>query len=1283
MFDGKNCLKKLKNLWVQKAINDGLKQCNDFLIRIRKHREKSQNNVEKSMLIEKEEEVLKYRLKFENARRKQLCRRKGTALNRVKWNSSRSAFNKKIRTFIITNKKHKDPENFLSDCLDIFRRRLRITLNKDVAVKVNATFCGQFQNQKKNEIISEKKYFTTSNAPIFRNTNLPEWFNTEIQIPIMKELEEFQERDSGWTLSNVVELEITISKYTLLLGSSYIELPEAIKKKEACINVKNKDNACFAWAVISAIRPVDKNPQRLTKYPHYSTILKLRGIQFPMTMKQIPHFEKQNSISINVYVLKKKDSHFITLPNYLTKNKLNNHVNLLLIQNTYDDKDVPKSYHYVWIKNLSRLVSSQLSKEKKKKFICDTCLHFFRIKEKFEQHIKECHKINKTAIKMPEPGENILKFKNFQNKEKVPFVIYADLESILKPTHNETHYQEHIASAVGYYVKCSYDDSLSFYRSHRDVDCMKWFAEEVNQFAENVETVFLCDYPIDISPQQEEEFHKATSCHICDEPFDNERKVRDHNHFLAKNNYRGAAHSNCNINYKNSFIIPIVFHNLSGYDAHFIIEEIATRMPGNIDLLPITKEKYISFTKNYKDYSVKFRFIDSFRFMSSSLDQLASYLECFPNLKSQFLHLSDQQFHLLTKKGVMPYDYIVSFKSYSETALPPIDAFYNELEGRKCPRRKYTRARIVWNTFKCRNLGEYLDLYLKTDILLLADVFEQFRQSCHMTYKLDPAHYYTLPGYTWDAMLKYTKQNLMLLTDIDMYLFVERGIRGGLSQVCSKRRAHANNKYLNKYDSKKTTKYLMYYDMNNQYGWAMSQYLPYGGFQWIYGVDDQNDTITENTVTKIDVTQIPDDAAEGYILEVDLEYPESLHDAHKDIPFCPEHIHCKTRKPSRASQPNAKLMATLHPKSKYVIHYRNLKQALKNGLKLKKVHRVLKFQQSPWLKSYIDLNTDKRKNARNEFEKNLFKLMNNAVFGKTMENIRKRVKVYLRTEWKGRYGAEKLISKPEFKNITVFKENLVAIELKALQLYFNKPIYVGMSILDLSKSTIYDFHYGYMKEKFKDTCVALYTDTDSLIYELESDPYELMKSDCHEHFDTSDYPLNNRYGIPLVNKKTLGMMKDENCGVPMTDFVGLRSKLYVVKSLITEDDKNAKRLKWKNEEYDSEEIESLIQNYGVSKKAKGVKKSVVRSGISFEDYIECLETWEKKTVSQNIIQSKNHRVYSLTKVNTALSPEDDKRYPIPGSFDTLPWGHYSLTNNTSTSMDIPKNDEAGEIWPYS
>ena len=526
----------------------------------------------------------------------------------------------------------------------------------------------------------------------------------------------------------------------------------------------------------------------------------------------------------------------------------------------------------------------------------------------------------------------------------------------------------------------------------------------------------------------------------------------------------------------------------------------------------------------------------------------------------------------------------------------------------------FQHAVNVWNTFKCKTIGDYSDLYLKTDVLLLADIFENFRKTLIETHKLDPAHYFTLPGFTWEAALKYTRIKLHLLTDIDMVMLIERGIRGGLSQ-CSNRYSEANNKYMPNYNPNEISKYIVYWDSNNLYAFALSQYLPTGGFKWVENLNNFEEKIEK----------IEDDSDIGYILEVDLHYPDSIHDIQKDLPMCPEKA-C----PKFSKEP--KLLATLYDKERYIIHYRNLKQALKHGVVLKKIHRVLEFKQSPWLNSYIYLNTDLRKQAKNNFEKNLFKLMNNAVFGKTMENVRKRVDVHIKTNWKGRYGVEALLSKPNFHRHVIFNENLIAIEMSKICVTIDKPIYIGMCVLDISKTLMYAFHYEYVIPNFKEKVKLLYTDTDSFIYEFKCDDiYSYIKRDIHL-FDTSDYPPNNVYNIPLRNKKVIGLFKNEISNYICIGFCSLRSKLYSLK-LLGADDK---------------------------KTAKGIKKCVVSKTINFDDYVACLKNESELVCEQNSIRSKHHNVFSIKERKIALSPFDNKRYLIKNSTDTLPWGHKDI-----------------------
>ncbi|XP_043263922.1 uncharacterized protein LOC122404280 [Colletes gigas] len=944
-----------------------------------------------------------------------------------------------------------------------------------------------------------------------------------------------------------------------------------------------------------------------------------------MSLGYIGKFERLNDISVNVYSFEEKMKKGPTVfPLHLTSQKRDRHVNLLYTPNQ-EHGDVG---HFACIKDLSRLVGMQLSRHKAKKFICDRCMHYFGSTEKLEVHSLDCGQINNCAILLPSEGDNLLNFSNHDRKERLPFVVYADLECIIAKTldnqagDNKLHtYQHHNVHSIAYYMHCSYDTSLSMYRCRRDTDCVSWFVDELKNFANFAKPILTSNVPmLDLTPEQLTTFRNAAHCHICEEPFKaSDVRVRDHCHLSGR--FRGPAHSECNLNYKNVFYIPIVFHNLSGYDSHFIIEEIATAFEGHIDVLPITKEKYISFTKHVEDTDesdsqnyIKLRFIDSYKFLNTSLDKLASFLNTdqLKILRSQFGTLSTEDFNLLTRKGVFPYEYLDCANKLQDPCLPPRESFYSSLTGETVSETDYAHAETVWQRFEIRTLGEYSDLYLKTDVLLLADIFENFRESCIKSYGLDSAHYYTLPGFTWDAMLKHTKITFELLTDIDMVMFIERGIRGGLSQ-CSGRYAHANNKYMSSYDASEESSYLMYFDVNNLYGWAMCQPLPYAKFQWV------------EDVVNFDVSSIGVDSPTGYILEVDLEYPQRLHDAHADLPFCP----------TRAKPPGSrqdKLLATVYDKQRYIIHYRNLQQCTRHGLRITKIHRVLQFAQSPWLRDYIELNTRFRTSATNDFEKNLYKLMNNAVFGKTMENVRNHVDVKLVTHWEGRYGAEAMIAKPNFHSRSVFSENLVAVELRKLEVKFNKPIYVGMCILDISKLCLYEFHHEYMSPKHGQNCKILYTDTDSLIYHIRCDDiYESMKHNI-DRFDTSDYPTDNPYNMPRVNKKVPGLMKDENNGAIMTEFIGLRAKMYALR----------------------------VDGKKDTKKAKGVKTNVIARTITFVDYAQCLRKEIEMVRRQSCIRSKLHKVYTISESKIALSPYDDKRYIVPDSTDTLPWGHYNI-----------------------
>ena len=414
-------------------------------------------------------------------------------------------------------------------------------------------------------------------------------------------------------------------------------------------------------------------------------------------------------------------------------------------------------------------------------------------------------------------------------------------------------------------------------------------------------------------------------------------------------------------------------------------------------------------------------------------------------------------------------------------------------------------------------MGKYHDLYLGSDVLLLTDVFENFRKTCLLYYKFDPCHYFMSPGLSWDAMLKITNIKLELMTDIDKFQFIKKGMHGGVSYIAI-RHGKANNKYMKEYDEKAPSKYIKYLDANNLNGWAMSQYLPTGNFKWM----------SNKEIKQIDLGRYKADGKKGLIIEVDLEYPRELHDKHNDYLVCHEKVKVSNNMLSGYCKKIAekykisiglvnKLIPTLRDKKEYMLHYCNLQQYLHLGLKIKKVHRVLKFYQSPWLKQYIDFKTQKRKHAKNSFKKDFFKLMNNSVFGKTMETLCKRVDVRLVTNDK---KLDKLTSKPTFVSSKIFNENLMAVHKVKEKLTLSSLAYVGICILKLSKMLLYDFHYNYIKKKYNNRARFLFTDTDSLIYEIEAeDMYKDIWND-KGMFDNSDYLESSPYYCN-VNKKSL------------------------------------------------------------------------------------------------------------------------------------------------------------------
>ena len=1070
---------------------------------------------------------------------------------------------------------------------------------------------------------------------------LMETDENEIYDEMVDEIEEEMQKTreavgSGWRFERVIKLVLHTTRWEPLYGSSYMPLDPYLANKKALINMQNEDDKCFMWSVLRALYPKDNHPERIDKdLKSKQDSINMKGIRYPVDLKAIDRFEIQNpNISISVVGYNKENLvHPIRVSKYTG---CDHDITLLLLKEAVKGENgkIEEKTHYTLVKNKSALLASQINNHKGSRHICLNCFNSFNSPKALETHKEYCYENESVKILMPQQG-TFLRFKNFLYSEKAPFAAYADFESLIKPMDNcnpdpnksyTKKYQKHEPISFSYYINSSIDGVfkpiLRKYTKTKeeDMDAMdvfiKWLEEDVKAIAniEEKEMIF--------TEEDRKQFNKASDCWICGEYLGNGR-VRDHCHYTGR--YRGPAHNSCNLKYRKPKSISVFFHNLSGYDSHLFIKKLGSpNKKENIDCIPNNEEKYISFSKTIvtgqytnkkgevKNKTFKIVFKDSLKFMSSSLGALVNNLpkDAFKNLLKYF---TPKQAEILKQKGFYPYEYMNTEEKFNDTKLPPREAFYSKLSGRGITEKDYKHAWNVWNSFKMKTFKEYHELYNVTDVLLLADVFENFRDLCLKIYGLDPVYYFTAPGLAWDACLKITNIDLELLSDVNMLLMFEKGIRGGIS-IISNRYGKANNKYMGRgFNKNKPSKYLMYLDENNLYGCGMSMKLPTRGFKWLTG--GEMEKIYEN---RHNLNKMP------CILEVDLEYPENLHDRHNDYPLCPEKVKCKNGV--------EKLIPNLRDKTKYVLHYKNLIQCLDMGLKIKHIHRGIKFVQSEWMKPYIDKNTNLRAKAKNNFEKDFYKLMNNSVFGKTMENIRNRVNVKLvNTEEKLR----KLVAKPNFKGRKIFNENLVSVHMKKTSLTMNKPVYLGMCILDLSKTIMYDFHYNYIKSKYGEKAKLLFSDTDSLMYEIQTeDFYKDISGDVKDRFDTSDYPENHPSGIPTgINKKVLGKMKDEAAGKIIKEFVGLRAKLYSYKM------------------YEGEEE---------IKKCKGIKKQVVKSSISHEDYKTCLLTGKEQLRKQNILRSYKHEVYTEEVNKVALSALDDKRYILKDGIHTLALGHYKI-----------------------
>ena len=927
------------------------------------------------------------------------------------------------------NHVHKHIVNEITEALkkkSSMKLRLRIEIEASHKVGFGDDDKDDFDN-------TESKYLSTKIPLTITKANYKNVIDNQL-AELKAATEAFKANKSGYKFEKIVKFDIDIFETKPLRGSSFIPTPEKYSNpKCGLVNIKNDDQECFKWCMLYHQSDKQKNNQNISSLKKIEDKYDYTGIEFPADYNDLTNFEELNKVSIFVYsisekVLKDEETKYeITVSkqgslDYIT----NDIIYLLLVEN--EEKS-----HYIYIKNIDNLFNIHNCSFDKDKRFCPMCNCKINYSE-YTKHLSKCVKFCKysTAIKLPKGDNNIMKFKNYRNKMERSYIVYADFECSLCPSEDVNKIAYHKPNSACFYFVCSYDETKNRLWHTVGPNCVIDMIKELDKLSkECIENMKINKKMNELTQREQFYFRSAKHCYICNKEFTEKNyKVRDHCHRTGK--YRGPAHLKCNLDYFHNKYLPVVFHNLRGYDSHLIIKkayEITKNLipdetieqddkdkdeyNNKITCIPSSYEKFISFSIG------DLKFIDSFQFMSSSLEKLVENLydkddkyKNFKFMKKEF----PEHYALLCQKGFYPYEWLNDTSKFDHQGLPPIGTFYSRLKQEGISLDNYNKAVNVYNTLNCQNFLDYHLTYLKCDVLQLADVFENFRKLCMNGYELDPANYYSAPGLSWDAMLLKTDIELELITDLEMLHMIEKMKRGGLCFVGSKRHVKANNKYLEDYDPEQESNYLMYWDANALYAWAMSEYLPYENLKF------------RDDITLEDILNTSDKSDEGYIIECDLSFPEEIHDKLKEYPPCPENLTpdqdwfsdfqknvgekvgiIKKGKYNGTS----KLIPHLYEHKNYVIHYRNLKFIHNLGVKIGSIHRVISFDQKPWLKSYIDFNTKKRQKAKNDFEKDFFKLMSNAVFGKTMENVQNRIDLKLTTD--NEY-AIKYFSKLHFKD---------------------------------------------------------------------------------------------------------------------------------------------------------------------------------------------------------------------------------------------------------------------------
>ena len=1045
--------------------------------------------------------------------------------------------------------------------------------------------------------------------------------------------EDFVQNGSGWVLVDCLYLDLQVAQCAPLTGSCERHVVVYTNRKFEVNSMSEigediKQERCFLLAVASHFTGGDLTKSRLDNF--ITTQLKV-NISLPVNVKDIQQFEEDNShldLAINVLF---QDSSAV-FPLYASKSiKAKNIVNLLMYYTNDGDDDV-SSLHYARVDDLGKLLAERKQSENgnwhtSNKYVCFNCFCCFSRESTLERHVQWCHTHDGQAVILPQEGE-VVKFEKKHKEFKLGYVFFFDFETLQttpertcpceesnldKCSHKSKIVSEHKAFAYSL-LMINRDSEVVEDIVYLGNDAMEHFLKTIVRLEKTYIKKLKEVTPMKISPEEERAFKSAKNCHICAQPLEYDR-VRDHDHINGM--YIGPAHNKCNLARSECLKIVGFAHNFSGYDSHIMMRAIAERDEGmkEIKAIPLNTEKF-------KMVKIgRCVLMDSMAFLGASLDNLVKTLKAsnhsFPILK-QWMRDTNQR-ELILRKGVYPYEFATSLNVLRDTCtLPKKEEFFSLLSGEHITDGDYQHATNVWNSFQCRDMCDYTELYVRADTYQLAEAMLELRESVISEFNIDLCHYLSLPMMAKDIMLKFTNVEMELMSDVEMIHMIRSNIRGGLSYV-NTRHFHCAE------ESKKREENVSaaYVDANNLYGAAMRFAMPLCDFQWM----------TDSELEIFTMDQITEYGSEGYIFEVTLDYPEHLHLEHSSYPLAPhqmditeEHLSDYARAALHDLQQKTKytakkLTSTFLRRENYVCHGLNLKLYLELGMELVTIHRGVKFTQECFLRPYIDMCTKKRAESVTKTKKNMMKLLSNSLYGKMIESGANRMDCKIVRNQKTALAYN---TNPRLKANLIFSENLVVTFLRKSRVKLNQSWAVGFAILEISKYIMQSLMYKAVKPCFGGRVSTLLSDTDSWILVLPSSSSENAMTKLKDFMDFSNYPPDHHLFDSSVQNRT-GFLKNELPGDEILEVVGIRSKTYAIKSEKT-----------------------------LNRCCKGVKKAT-KNRIPFSAFVACVKDMGIHHVEQYTIQSKKHINRLMRCQKIAFSSFDDKRHLLCG-IHSVPYG---------------------------